>query len=130
MAVDLKFTKSEIGNGLLIQDLEVENRDIALVADGEEIDQNIRIRLQFYKGEWFLDIEAGVPYFESILIKNPDLIEVDRIFKVAILEAPEVDRITKYSSSFDQARRVFSVSFRAVSVYGEEITVEDEELII
>ena len=49
---------------------------------------------------------------------------------MAILEAPEVDRITKYSSSFDQARRVFSVSFRAVSVYGEEITVEDEELII
>jgi hypothetical protein len=130
MAVDFEFEKTTDSNGLRRQDVKVDNRDISVLSDSNEIDQNIRIRLQFYKGEWFLDTEAGVPYFEDILIKNPDLIEVDRIFKVAILEAPEVDRITEFSSSFDSSNRTYSVTFRAVSIYGEEIVIENEELII
>jgi hypothetical protein len=130
MAVDLEFALNEDLNGLRSQDLVVFNRDISILRDDQEIAQNIRVRLQFYRGEWFLDIDSGVPYFESILKKNPDLIEVDRIFKVAILDAPEVVRITEYSSEFDTKRRVFSVSFRAESIYEENIIVENEELII
>lgn len=130
MAVDFEFKKVTDSNGLRRQDITVVNRDISILRDEKEIDQNIRIRLQFYRGEWFLDIEAGVPYFESILKKNPDLIEVDRIFKFAILETPEVERITEYFSRYDARNRVFTVSFRAITKYGNEIIIENEELVI
>lgn len=130
MGVDYEFKKYTKPNGLVYQDIVVKNNDISFIRGDQEIDQNVRIRLQFYRGEWFLDTEAGVPYFEEILVKNPDLVEVDRIFKIAILETPEVERITEYSSDFDSRNRVLSVSFRATTIYGDDIIIENEELVI
>ena len=72
--------------------------------------QRIRVRLQFFLGEWFLDKRQGMPYFQAILIKNPDLTLVQSIFRRAILGTPGVLAIAKLRTSFDRANRTFTVT--------------------
>lgn len=48
--------------------------NIAVLVDPSALlAQRIQCRLQTFKGECFLDRSVGVPYYEEILKKNPDL---------------------------------------------------------
>ncbi len=49
-------------------DFKVAAGDLTLIAGNDAIVQAVRIALQFFKGEWFLNLEAGIPYFHSVLI--------------------------------------------------------------
>lgn len=103
----------------LTHDLAVEKGDLAIVNRGDEIAQNLKIRLLFIAGEWFLDTTVGVPYFESIWIKNPNPDLVDDIFKSTILETDEVTELLEYDSNFDTQQRQYSVSFKVQTTFGE-----------
>ena len=52
-------------------DLLLENFDLQLVEGRDQIAQNLMIRLRFILGEWFLDITAGIPYYDDFFIKAP-----------------------------------------------------------
>lgn len=41
--------------------------NLAVVRDAEAIGQHARQRLMAYEGEWFLDKDAGVPWFRDLL---------------------------------------------------------------
>lgn len=64
-----------------------EQGDIALT---ESIRQAVRIRLLWFFNEWRFAVEFGVPYFENILIKNPDIEQIRRIVRD---EAMSVDGV-------------------------------------
>ena len=72
-------------------------------------------------GEWFLNTEIGVPWFDKVFVKNPDLSAIDIILKTTILGTSEVEELLAYKSSLDRTRRVFSVAFTALSIYGEVV---------
>ena len=74
------------------------------------IAQRLRVRLQFFKREWFLDQRQGMPYFEAVLIKNPDLTLVQSLFRRAILATPGVLSIAKFRTNFDRANRTFTLN--------------------
>lgn len=71
-------------------DLVVRNGDLALATDQIGIKQSIDIRLAFVRGEWFLDLEIGIPYYEAIFVKAPSLIAVREIYREALAETPGV----------------------------------------
>ena len=58
-------------------DLVFENFDLALVSDVDQVAQNLAIRLRFIEGEWFLNIFAGIPYYQYFFIKNPNQIQIE-----------------------------------------------------
>ena len=92
-------------------DLKFTNGELTLISGGEEIKQRISERLQLFKGEWFLDTTVGVPYFQSILKKNPVREEVEAFLVQAIAETPGVEEITQFEASFGTDRKA-TVNFR------------------
>jgi hypothetical protein len=69
----------------VVGDIHITDNEITLATDDEEIVQELRTRLQFFKGEWFLDRRQGVPYFEEILVKRPNLPVIRAIFRDVIV---------------------------------------------
>lgn len=102
-----------------IHELVIENYDLVLIDKLEQVQQNIKIRLLFLYNEWFLDTTKGLPYFDNIMVKNPQLSIIDTIIKSTILETDNVIDLLEYQSSFDNAQRLLTVSFKALTAFGE-----------
>ncbi len=100
-------------------DWEVSGGDLQLISDGPSIVQAIEIALQFFKGEWFLDLDAGVPWYQNVLVKNPDPNLLHSIFRKAISDVEGVTEVTALDLSIDNATRTLSVSFRVATDVGE-----------
>jgi len=100
-------------------DLMVRGGSLLTVADGAEIVQHVRSRLLFYLGEWFLDIDAGVPYFQEIFTKPANLANIESIFKSKILRTQGVQKLTDFSMTYEGgSSRTLSVSFSAETTFG------------
>ena len=94
--------------------------DLALAAqrDLEAIRQSITIRLRFFRGEWFLDETAGLPYFQEILIKNPQVPALQSVFRAELLKVPGVSSVESLSLVFDKPGRELAVTFRVMTDTG------------
>ena len=99
-------------------DLVFVNRDLATLSGAELVQQRLAIILQMFKGEWFLDADAGIPWLQEILKKGVDATVVDAILRKAILDTEDVNRLLTYESSIDAAARTISVAFSVDTVYG------------
>lgn len=91
----------------------------------EEILQKIKIRLRFFKEEWFLNTDHGIPYFQDILgSKNLDNNILESIFRKAILDVEGVKAMIESSVDFDPVERKVSYYFNALSVNNTTVTDE------
>ncbi len=101
-------------------DFTVAAGQLVMVSDGESIAQAIGSALQVFKGEYYLDEEEGMPYFQDILgVKNPDPNVLESIFRGAIAAVPGVLQITALDLEMDKALRSLSVEWRVSSEFGE-----------
>ena len=83
------------------------------------IKQQVTLRLGFFKGEWFLDEETGLPWYEEIIVKNPNLIRIREIFREAILSVAGINEVTFLDLLFSAYARTLSVNFKASTNLGE-----------
>ena len=106
-------------------DIFVKNGSFATVEEGAQTVQHLRTRLRFYLGEWFLDLEAGVPYFQQILKKPFDIAKVETLLKSEILNTPDIEKLTRFESSFNGETRKLTINFDAETSYGiiEGVTI-------
>jgi hypothetical protein len=65
-------------------DLLVVGGDLVMTYDIDGIAQDIKATLLLFQGEWFLAPDQGIPYFGSVLVKNPNLAVIRGIFRRAI----------------------------------------------
>ncbi len=101
-------------------DLKVTGFDLSLVTGIDYIVQKLKIRLLFFLREWFLDTTEGVPYYDDILVKNPNVVpNIDTILKAHILETPGVNELTSYESDYDNALRKLTVTFQCRTDEGD-----------
>ena len=105
-------------------DLAISSGDLQLVSGSDAIVQAVKIRLQFFKGEWFLNLDAGVPYFQEILVKNPNPNVLQTLFRKALLETPGVLAIESLALTFDGRTRQLAVSYRVTTDVGELASTE------
>lgn len=109
-------------------DLIIEKGQLKVVSDGAEVVQHVRTRLLFYLEEWFLDLQAGTPYFQQIFTKPVNLANVESILKSRILNTPGVDRLLEFSMDYEgESVRKLNVSFSAETTFGvidkERVTI-------
>lgn len=110
-------------------DLDITGGELSLTSGGEAVEQRTRLRLQFFLGSWFLDRNIGIPYYESILVKNPNLPAISAIFRQAIELDPEITAARNLELSLDAALRRLSVTFTAETTLLTPV-VFDEEFIL
>jgi hypothetical protein len=101
----------------------------------EAVAQAIRIRLLNFKGEWFLNLDDGIPYLarkdgsvtraEALLGQRWDEQKFTAEIRTAIMAAPHVDDLPELSVVFDGPTRTASVTFKARTSFG---VVEADEL--
>lgn len=107
-------------------DLVVTDYDLELVAGADEVAQHLLVGLRLFWGEWYLDDEAGVPYYRDVLINAPKSRVIDALFRQEILADADIEALTEFTLAIDRATRHLDVAFRAVSSVG----VVDVEAVI
>lgn len=90
------------------------NGDISI---GESVAQKIKIRLKWFEGEWRWNREEGLPYMESLLVKNPDTDFFEGVIREKIFEVDEVMDVEEVSVTFDTATRQAKIRFVANTDY-------------
>ena len=58
-----------------------------------------------FKGEWFRDQRVGVPYFQYVLVSNPDLGVIGNLFEEVALSAPGVSSVQGVQLDFTPRTR-------------------------
>lgn len=106
-------------------DFILENGRFVKIDDGAQTASKIRTNLLTYLGEWFLDENVGVPYFQRFFVKPVDLGDIESILKQVILQTEGVESLVSFESSFDGTSRGFGVDARVKTIYNtiEEIKV-------
>lgn len=109
-------------------DLDVEAFAAGTFATGlVGVQQGIASRIRLCRGEWFLDLDLGVPYFESADVPASEAIIGQRfsepyvrdVMTQAIASAPGVTRILSLTLDFDSTTRELTVRWRTQTVFGE-----------
>jgi len=90
----------------------------------EEVAQLLFTRFRFFKGEWFLDRTAGIPYYQSILGIKAPLSIVTQIFRQVVTTCPGVASLVRFSVT-RQPNRGLLVSFAAKLADGAILTEAD-----
>lgn len=103
------------------RDLVVQNFNLRLTTGNTEaLAQKIEARLLLFRGEWFLDQSAGVPYVQRILGKTQvDIADVNGIFRSTILETEGVAEIVSFTTDYGNAARTYSITFEVRVESGE-----------
>ena len=77
----------------------------------EAVMQRLFITLKTFEGEWYLNTDHGIPYFQSILGAKNSKEAIDLIFQQKILQDPDVQAITEFTSTLG-ADRQYTLSFK------------------
>lgn len=128
--MDIKLSRQINGENALVHDIYIENGSPALVTQLESIQQHLKVRLLMFKGEWFINREEGVPYFQTVFEKGTPVGVVREIYRRAIATTPGIVAIRRLEVSVDSATRVGSVSFQATTDLGQILTVGFGEFVI
>lgn len=110
-------------------DIDLTDGNMTLVTDDDAIVQQITIRLQLLLGEWFLDKRVGMPLFEDVFKKNPDLTRVRSIYRQTILTTPGIASFEEFTLVVDGATRTLSVDFIARKTDGEILQYNKEFIV-
>lgn len=99
-------------------DLVFTDNELTFVYGADEVKQRVTQRLRAFRGEWFLDLDVGVPYYQEILVKNPSTTVVEGRLKQTIAATPGVIEITEFVFDLDKSTRQATVNARIRSVSG------------
>ena len=92
----------------------------------DSVRQAVRIRLLWFLQEWRFFPETGVPYFESILVKNPNIEHLRRVIRDEVTSVDEVKDARNIKIDFNKAMRTASVTLDIVTSeneYREEVDI-------
>src|SRR5262245_2547508 len=95
-------------------DLAVVNGDFTTVSGRDATTQGVKIRVQTFRGEIWLDQDKGVDYFNAVFVKNADPLVVREQIKDEIAATPDVITVIGAQLEFADANdpRHASIKFR------------------
>jgi hypothetical protein len=106
-------------------DLDMSGNDMLFVSDMDQLAQNLKIRLQTFFEEWYLDQTIGLPYFQEIFAKNPNETFITNYIKKVIKETVGIVKIVSFSFEYDNSspqKRALKIAFVCETIYSKDIT--------
>ena len=101
-----------------------EGGSLAVVTDASTVAQHVRQRLMTYRGEWFLDTTAGVPWLTDLMGKAYDPALAEAVLKAEVLATDGVAAIESFSIGFRGDVRELSIRDVTVrTMYDEVVSV-------
>lgn len=102
-------------------DILIEDNDFVLTqVESESLKQRLIVKLYTWFGEWFLNVNEGTPWRQSILGKNRSKQTIDSILIERITSEPEVEQLVSFTSSIDNQYRIYSMNFVVKSSNNQE----------
>lgn len=98
-----------------------ESGDITLVTSPV---QAVLIKVRWYFKEWVFDPEKGIPYYESVLVKKPDIEGIKKMLIRQIMDVDDVVEVPEMQILVNAASREALVRFRfrtSEETYFEEV---------
>lgn len=106
---------------LTANDISVTAGDVSMVTGADQVKQSIVIALRLFLGEWFDNLDAGMPYYQQILDtaptydgtgrQAPSARIVESIFRKHILDVDGVEAITAFDLDLERATRHATITF-------------------
>lgn len=87
------------------------------------LQQEILIRLRWILEEWRLGPELGFPWFQEVLVKNPDTSLIEQRIRDTILEIERVTEADVEIVEYNSRERTLTVKYTA---YTDEGTFSEE----
>lgn len=107
-------------------DITFKNGDLNLFEETDPllVAQRLEIKLRLNKGEWFRNINEGIPWQQEILSKNNQRNLADTYIRRTIISDEGIKSINQYTSTFNKG--VYSVFFSATLADGgtADLTLE------
>lgn len=95
-----------------------------MAIDAEAVAQNVKTRLYLLQEEWFLDVEAGVPWLQDIMVKPANLALAESIIKQTILDTQDVSEMVSFDMTLDRNTRKISISATVKTIYGDTANIK------
>lgn len=89
------------------------------LTDADAVTQSILTRLNLLLGEWWEDLDEGLPLFEEILVYNPQLSEIELVITERIALTSGVERVESASVTRDGTTRALTYSATVYTIYSE-----------
>lgn len=87
------------------------------------VKQRIHTYLRTIQGESIYDAMAGLPFYEEMLVANPNLGKLRSLVIMGLSRVPDVTKINRVDLQFNAKERTLSVSF-SVEAGGQTISGE------
>lgn len=95
----------------LIGDLDLQNGQIHFWDKTAARRQKVRAICLFFKGEWFLNPDEGMPYFQSVIGNRRQTVILDVLRKAFHAGLPDLAKILHLSMTFEASTRTAVVDF-------------------
>ena len=110
-------------------DLVIENGDLAFSSGVDGVGQAIRVAVRLVRGEWFLNLDAGVPWLERDGVDSSEAIlgqqfqEAKAIsaFRDAIIAVPGVAAIDSLTATYDNTTRLLTIAWSVTTVFDNTV---------
>lgn len=99
-------------------DLVIETNSFVPIDGREAIKQHLAVRFGIFFPEFRYDTSVGVPYYQDILVKNPQFVVVQEVLKKTVLDTPGITDLIDFSFEFVSGTRDAQLTFRAQSIEG------------
>jgi hypothetical protein len=108
-------------------DLDFSTGSLVIIEDKEEIAQRIKVSLQTWLGEWFLDNSAGVDWI-TLMEKGTNIVKVKTEIQMNILQFEEVTGIRDFNVTFENSTRRFTIDGKIFTIFGNGLINLNEEV--
>jgi hypothetical protein len=92
-----------------------------VISGSDAIVQGVLTRMRLFRGEWYADDEAGVPYRQKVFVKNPNIADIENEFRAVIRNSPGITAVEYVRLTLNGDTREATVSWRATTIDGEAV---------
>ena len=99
-------------------DLTFIDNKLQTVSGLDEMRQIVENAVNSFEGEWFFNLNQGIPYFQRIFVKSISMLEVEMIFIDYISELKGVIDILEMDMDFDGTTRSLRIKTKIKTTDG------------